>query len=818
MGKEKAVERVAATGIGEHERQSRSPERNGGQKGNHLKYPSAYAYGTGAYPHLSGLGILQLQRTVGNRAVGMMLQRGRSARPEKPAPRGNRSFIQRMIDSDVPATTDWGALEKYVFRTLINPRKQTFEQSVVEHIETRAAGYAEISSAWEQVKTGLKSKTDIGEVASKLTDIRTRINDVKSLVPDHPNKRGIDASQELYETIPQSENSKTVAATIRQALLNDFTANVQYKIIRPKSGPAKVVPDRYGGAPIVGKWSESFMLGVLVLPNGDIHVSHSGFMGPTQNQAFVQIVQTNHGTPVTHDTSTDHDDLTRTFTAILQREIPKHAHHKTVKDKGRDKVQHDHPTSRAKLESGNPVGTCAAPQALHDFNDPNLSDFPAELTGNSVMGMTEVLVRYETKINVRMTKGPDKKYWGNVNPVQVLDANDAPQSYSGSQDVVSCLTCQFQLRETLKRIVDRRRNVLNKETIEKLEKASGRYGLLETAEQLIEDLANGGKRDTFVNTFGPGVGKDDSEDTGSETAELRGAADAYKKAIEGLAKQQTMQPEHIEWDRGSEPNRAATDFKDLTGKEKSVRREQAKLALGRRKLVGKQLDGDKYADAMESRRKELEEASDKIREKKNAPPELMDTITEAERAEQALAELRVQRILGIGNTDVLAGQIQECLDQFSNAAKKLIKLSREEAGEAERLNAELAGIAKKLRLLVQKVPDRREVYAPIKEERARKAEDEAIKASGARDAKSDSSALEAERQEFNLRKGAEDNAGQAREKREKKALEEAKRLESLAGDIARMYDMSLGAAIVYLASRMQAVPDDSPNPMEHAYS
>ena len=68
-----------------------------------------------------------------------------------------------------------------------------------------------------------------------------------------------------------------------------------------------------------------------------------------------------------------------------------------------------------------------------------------------------------------------------------------------------------------------------------------------------------------------------------------------------------------------------------------------------------------------------------------------------------------------------------------------------------------------------------------------------------------------------MRSGAQVNADQARQKREQKALKEAERLESLASDIARMYDMSLGAAIVYLASRLQAVPNESPNPMEHAY-
>ncbi|PYI56596.1 hypothetical protein [Paenibacillus flagellatus] len=806
------------------ERERGSPERLGGRTGDarDRRYGAAagIAYGASVFPGRSGVGLVQLHRTIGNRAVGAMLERSRQSavRPEKPASGGDDpGVIRRMIDSDVPSTTDWEALEKYVYRTLVNPRKMTFEQSVVEHIETRAAQHAQVSTAWEQVKTGLNSKSDIGDVVSKLADIRTRINTVKSTEPDHPNKRGIDASQELYETIPQSETSKTVAATIRQALLNDFTANVQYKIIRPKSGPPKMVPERYAGGPIAGKWSESFMMGVLVLPNGDIHVSHSGFMGQTQNQAFRQIVQTNGGIPVTHDTDTDHDDLTRTFAAILQREMPKHAHHQIVQDNGRDKVQHDHPTSGAKLESGNPVGTCAAPQAVHPFNDPGLSDFPPELTGATAMGMTEVLVRYETKINVRMIKGPDKKYRGNVKPVHVLDANDVSQSYSGNQDVVSCLTCQFQLRETLKRIVDRRRNVLNKETIETLEKASGRYGLLETAERLIADVENGGKRDAMVNAIGPGVGKDDPGDTGAEAAELRSAADAYKKAIEGLAKQQTTQPEHIEWDRGSEPDRADTDFKELTGKEKDVRREQAKIALGRRKLVGRQIDGGKYADAMESNRNRIEEASAKARSKKDAPPEPTDAVAEAERARQALTELREQRILGIGDGDLLTGQIKEELKRFDEAERKLAGLAREEMAEAERLNAELAGTAKRLRQLAGRVPNRHEAFAALKEARALQAAGEAREASRARDAASGTTALEAHRAEAMMRRGAEIDADQARQKRERKALEEAERLESLAGDIARVYDMSLGAAIVYLASRLQAVSDDSPNPMEDAY-
>lgn len=802
------------------ERGALSRERGGGQTVNAQdnRYAAAAVpmLAAGAYPPRSGMNVLQLQRTIGNRAVGAMLERWTSSNPGKPAaPRPGSAVIRRMIDSDVPATTNWEALVKYVYRTLINPRKQTFEQSVDEYIATKAAQYGQISTLWGQVKAGLQSKSDIGDVSSKLTDIRTRINAVKSTEPDHPNKRGIAPSQELYETIPQSEASKTVAATIRQALLNDFTANVQYKII--KSRPPKTVPDQYGGNPIVGKWSESFMMGVLVLPNRDIHVSHSGFMGQTQHQVFEQIVQANRGIPVTHDTTAEHNDLSQTFTDILQREIPKHTHHQIVQEHGRDKVQHDHSTHGTVVETGNPVGTCAAPQAVHSFNDPNLPDFPAELTGDTAMGMTEVLVRYESKVSVRMTNIPNRNYMGNIKPVKVLDINDAPQSYSGNQDVVSCLTCQFQLRETLKRIVDRRRNVLNKETIEKLEKTSGRYGLLETAEQLIADLSKSSKPDVLVKTIGPGIVTDDSSDGSSETTELRDAVQSYKEAIGGLAKQQTEQPEYIEWDRGTEPDRAATDFKVLTGKERKVRQEQAKIGLGRHKLVGKNIDIDKYIEATETRSKEVEEIAKNIRSKKNAAPAITDPVTEVERAERALAELRELRILGIGNAESLAGQIGEWLDRYVEAGRKLSSLAPKERVEAEQLNATIDEIAAKLQQLVGQVPNKDEAYTALKEEKALQAADEANKSSLSRNAESNSNALEAERQEAMLRRGNEIDANQAREKRESKALKEAERLEALAGDIARMYDMSLSAAIEYLASRLQAVSDDRPNPMEDAY-
>ncbi|MFC3772515.1 hypothetical protein [Paenibacillus sp. GCM10012303] len=804
------------------ERGALSRERGGGQAVNaqDRRYAAAAMpmLAAGGIPPRSGMNVLQLQRTIGNRAVGAMLERWTSSNPGKPAaPRTGSAVIRRMIDSDVPVATNWETLEKYVYRTLINPRKQTFEQSVLEYIETKAAGHGQISTLWEQVKAGLQSKADIGDVTSKLTDIRTGINTVKATEPDHPNKRGIGPSQELYETIPQSETSKTVAATIRLALLNDFTANVQYKIIKPRIGPAKMVPDKYGGNPIVGKWSESFMMGVLVLPNDEIHVSHSGFMGQTQHQVFEQIVQDNGGIPVTHDTTTKHDQLTQTFTDILQREMPKHPHHQIVQDNGRDKVQHDHPTHGTVVETGNPVGTCAAPQAVHPFNDPRLPDFPANLTGDTAMGMTEVLVRYESKIKVKMSRGKDKKYMGNTNPVKVLDMNDAPQLYSGGQDVVSCLTCQFQLRETLKRIVDRRRNVLNKETIENLEKASGRYGLLETAEQLIADLGDSDKLDALVHAIEPGTGKNDLGDVSSETAELREAVTAYKEAIGSLAKQQTEQPEHIEWDRGTEPERAATDFKALTGKEKKVRQEQGKIALGRHKLVGKSIDIDKYVEAAERRSKEVEKASQSARSKKHAAPAITDPVAEVERAERALEELRELRILGIGNAESLAAQIAERLDLYIEAGRKLSGLAPEKTTEAEQQNATIDEIAKELQRLVRQVPSKEEAYAALREEKSLQAADEAKQSSLSRYAESNTNTREAERQEAMLRRGAEIDANQARERRENKALKEAEKLESLAGDIARMYDMSLSAAIVYLASRLQAVPDDSPNPMEDAY-
>jgi hypothetical protein len=213
----------------------------------------------------------------------------------------------------------------------------------------------------------------------------------------------------------------------------------------------------------------------------------------------------------------------------------------------------------------------------------------------------------------------------------------------------------------------------------------------------------------------------------------------------------------------------------------------------------------------------VEKASQSARSKKHAAPAITDPVAEVERAERALEELRELRILGIGNAESLAAQIAERLDLYVEAGRKLSGLAPEKTTEAEQQNATIDEIAKELQRLVRQVPSKEEAYAALREEMSLQAADEAKQSSLSRYAESNTNTREAERQEAMLRRGAEIDANQARERRENKALKEAEKLESLAGDIARMYDMSLSAAIVYLASRLQAVPDDSPNPMEDAY-
>ena len=82
---------------------------------------------------------MQMQRTMGNRATGQMLQRlaqqqNPVANKSKPDISKAPNIIQRMIDQDIPATTDWDELERFVYKTLINPRKQTFEESVTAEL------------------------------------------------------------------------------------------------------------------------------------------------------------------------------------------------------------------------------------------------------------------------------------------------------------------------------------------------------------------------------------------------------------------------------------------------------------------------------------------------------------------------------------------------------------------------------------------------------------------------------------------------------------------------------------------------------------
>lgn len=458
-------------------------------------------------------------------AMGERAARGERARPvgapRLAASRDPSAGIQRMIDTNVPAHGTWDQVEQYLAKTIVNPRKQTFEQAVDEYLATQPTAGAAVNADWQQI-AALRALRTVGQEAQALLlaqSIRTAINTAKSTTPDHPNKRGIQPSAERYETIPQSEASMQYATTLRGELIQLHNDCREIFDRRRSQGWKYKDPadNRYKW--IDGHWALSFMLCVFIRPDGAVLVSHSGFMGTSHTAAFRAIV-TRHGwTPVTPDDA-QYSTIQTNYKADAQAELHGNPTQQIRSDhRHKEKVTDNHTR-----ESGNPLGVCAAPQAL-DGARGIASDFPAAMSGNTPMAMTEIWVDAST------------------HQVTVKDDAGTDQQYSGNVDVPSCLSCQFQLRAIMKRLVDLRRNVENREAVHGEERDAGRLQIIEEATKLRDMLADP-KLATILTGVAPNAPYAPSApiDLQKLTAEIV----KYKAILDREAKERTQHPEHVQ--------------------------------------------------------------------------------------------------------------------------------------------------------------------------------------------------------------------------------------------------------------------------------
>ena len=363
-------------------------------------------------------------------AMGARAAAAEPVNADTPAALGSASAgpVQRMIDSAVPrigtpieeSLRQVGQLQKilvqYMFGQVVNNRGQTFEDAVEEFI-LLYPNHA-IAAQWASARHDVlaEPRHDALHAAAQVLDgIRTQINAHESLVPSHPNKRGITPDQEASGTVPQSDTSRAAASQLRSDILQDLTLPGDYN-------------ERDDG-----RWSEQFMLGVLVLPSGQILVAHSGFMGPRQQDEFERIVTARGHLPVAHGEDSYHA-LQQTYEKILRADIKQHANHRIHVE---NKPHHDlyKAESTATGEIGNPAGVCAAPQAIDGVSSELLQ-------GTTPLALTEL--------------------WVSGNPrsdVPIFDAHDQEQRYRGNEDVPSCLTCQIQLPGVLDDLRERQRAI-----------------------------------------------------------------------------------------------------------------------------------------------------------------------------------------------------------------------------------------------------------------------------------------------------------------------------------------------------------------------
>jgi len=766
--------------------------------------PGPQAYGAGGDPALEAEAD----------AMGERAARGERARPEGASSLTARhdpaGAIQRMIDRAAPPNgSAWDVIERYLSRTLINPRKQTFEEAVDEFIATGVTGASDVGREWQAL---VAIRGQLGQEAAALArirTIRTTINTRKAQAPDHPNKRGITPSRERYETIPQSRQSQQVAFALRASLvaslLGGYGTRTYYdrRAKRNRTVGTYLDPSDNRRKDIVGYWAESFMLGVLVLPDGTIRVSHSGYMGDSQDDAFRHIVTAAGYTPWTYGDN-DYADLQDDYKADAQQALQHDPVHSVQTDhRGKDKVTDGH-------EWGNPLGVCAAPQVLDDARGLT-GPFPAELTGGTQMALTEVWVSAN-----------------NNSRVAVDDASGHTQRYSGNVDVPSCLSCQHQLRAVMTRLVELRRNVVNRDHVRDEETARDRFQLVQAAKDLRDLLASEADRDRLVQRI---TGKVDGKSvrTDDDLHALDGLIQSYLDAIDRQAIERTQHPEHVEHDdkttqRGLAPLVAAEQDTRTYHQEALW---QKRIEVGRmlqpdvarapssgpqaRTPKGKLLpftqpgtlaeDKDTLADRahlVNAREDQAQEALRAAQESshRRAEPELVQVAEEKrvfDRAAYFLGKLAYYQESGYLLADE-AKELGAALNSHDKAYRETSgKIGRADPADRatlERLHDELAAAMQGLTNAVGEVEHRLAVGTErVHTQRADEALASALESSHRRE--SDAPTDTDDGGEDELREQARKAAEASSQRREQAEAEHADRLYSLAMSLAMMYDTRL---------------------------
>jgi|GEM_PF-4179921 len=325
--------------------------------------------------------------------------------------------VQRIIDpGTVPKKLSAEALEEYLYLTLINKRKQTFEMAVLE-VEGGMEKFQSIV-ALVNAKNFQKAEKEIRKV------IRW-VNNHELEHPHHPNpvfhkgSKGENAQNCFVHgspfAIPSTAKSEDIAYEIQ-------TAIIRANILDPAA---------------------KFMLGVLVFPSGKILVGVSGggrkyqseILDVVKSLRYNMAVETvllpwsNHGEK-SHVKAEQMGACENAFdyqnSMVVNGKKSGRGFERIKAQKGRGKVVHS--TGAEKGTVGSYIANCAAVPLLAVAGMENCKDeYKAKV---DALGMTEVWISGDAKSSVKI-----------INSVDLSALNFSERS----ADVTSCHVCQMQL-------------------------------------------------------------------------------------------------------------------------------------------------------------------------------------------------------------------------------------------------------------------------------------------------------------------------------------------------------------------------------------
>jgi hypothetical protein len=344
---------------------------------------------------------LKQMRQLQTLAQAGSLQRMAISVPPPLLPCGHRSHgvVQRMIDpKSPPKTKDLAELERYLYGTPVNARGQTFEH---------AASMSTVGRTWFGMLEAALAEQDIERVLGLIPQVIEKVNAEETLSPHHPNAvwHGKQATEEAL----QHEVPYTIAKTSESvAIANEMRT----LIIRSK---------------ILGA-DAKFMMGVMVLPDGQLIVAFSG----KRTKLLVPMAGVLSSFPLFGKQVYDTDSISSADAQTYMQDAATgmaSSKHFEYDDGG--KIVRKRAT---KKDQGSYPANCAAAVALSVAKQVS----PKSFSKGGQLGLTEVFLSGNPKSEVLIYN---------------KETEDGERFTMKHQDVPSCHVCQMQLQHVAEEVV-----------------------------------------------------------------------------------------------------------------------------------------------------------------------------------------------------------------------------------------------------------------------------------------------------------------------------------------------------------------------------